>query len=938
MGIRNKYRSNLILNASLAAIGTSLFAVAPAMAQTTPDGDTPAEEAGVGETDDENVIVVTGSRIERAGFDQPTPTTVVGGTEIRQAAAPNLQQVLNDQPQVRPSVLPATTVGNTGSGTAPVDLRGLGTNRTLVLLNGRRFVGEGNLNVVPLSLVQRLDLVTGGASAAYGSGAVAGVVNIILDTKLEGIRLGAETGISSRGDGERYRLDGAFGTSFADGNGHFMIGAEYVDDKGISPHGRKSRPGLRGGGQTVLNGQVVIADDVNAVRSESGLIRSGIFAGQTFNNDGTLRPYRGPGVGNIGGEDASNLYDHIYLAGPFERLNVYGRVSYDIGGATIWADANYGRVRSSYDFFPDYITPGDFGAGPITVSAANPFLPQSLRDQLAAAGETSFLYSRTFTDIFMLKFESEREYKEGAIGIDGTFGNGWKYSAHYSHGELETTQALNDNRVRANYLNAINAVSSGGQIVCAINADANPANDDPACRPLNIFGSGNASAEAIDYVTADQGASAIAKLDAMGAEVQGDLFSLWAGPITVAFGVEARWESSRGFRTAEQIATAPTLGIPLYTSDVAGKFNVKEGFVELVVPVIDAEGIKIDTNGSARYSDYSTSGGIWSWKLGGTARLFNDLRLRIVRSRDIRSPSINELFSIRAVNIGPQVDLDTAGRTGIPGYNPNPAQVTTYSGGNPDLVPETSKTLSFGGSYQPSFIPGLSLSVDYYDIKISGAITVISASNLTAACAGGSQAACDRITRDPVTQTLTEVLTNQQNIASFSTSGLDFEAAYQLQVRQLMGDKPGSIRFRALATYVKDYVFDTGFYATGRTGPVNLAGDVGDGVTGLPKWRGTFSATYQDGTFGLDARVRYVGGGVFNELLDGTGGRVNLSNNKISARTYFDLGAQFKVMDRFTFFGNVRNLFDEAPPINTTASAHYDAIGRYFTFGAKVNF
>lgn len=936
MQIRNDRRNRLTFGTSLLALG-ACFMASPALAQPAED-DAAAAAAAADEGGDEADIIVTGSRIERQGFNQPTPTTVVGDTEIRQSAAPNLQQVLNDQPQVRPTVLPATTVGNTGSGTAPVDLRGLGINRTLVLLNGRRFVGEGNLNVVPLSLVQRLELVTGGASAAWGSGAVAGVVNILLNTNLEGFQLGGETGISSRGDGERYRLDGAFGTHFADGKGHFMIGAEYVDDKGISPHGRLSRPGLRGGGQTVLNGQVVIADDVNAVRSETGLIRTGILAGQTFNNDGSLRPYRGPGAGNIGGEDASNLYDHIYLAGPFERLNVYGRASYDIGGATIWADANYGRIRSSYDFFPDYLTPGDFGGGTLTISATNPFLPQTVRDQLAAAGQTSFQYSRTFTDIFMLKFESEREYKEGAFGIDGTFGNSWKYSAHYSHGELKTTQALNDNRVRANYLNAINAVSSGGQIVCAINADANPNNNDPACRPLNIFGAGNASAEAIDYVTADQGASAIAKLDALGAEIQGDLFSLWAGPITLAVGVEARWKSSRGFRTDEQKATAPTLGIPLYTSDVVGKFNVKEAFAELALPVIDTEGVKIDLSGAARYSDYSTSGGIWSWKVGGTARLFNDLLLRIVRSRDIRSPNINELFSIRAVNIGPQVDLDTAGRIGIPGYNPNPAQVTTYSGGNPDLVPETSKTLSFGGSYSPRFIPGLNLSVDYYDIKIDGAITVINASNLTAACAAGSQAACDRITRDPVTQTLLEVLTNQQNIASFSTSGIDFEAAYHVSVPQLMGDKPGSLRFRALATYVKDYVFDTGFYATGRTGPVDLSGDVGDGVGGLPKWRGVLSASYQDGTFGLDARVRYVGGGLFNELLDGTGGRVNLSNNKISARTYFDLGAQFKVMDRFTFFGNVRNLFDEAPPVNTTASAHYDAIGRYFTFGARVNF
>jgi outer membrane receptor protein involved in Fe transport len=910
------YRAALI-----ASVGVILFAGAPAFAQ-------PAQGDDAAQTP-ENEIVVTGSRIDRAGFDQPTPTAVIGATELRQSSASNLQQVLNDQPQVRATVTGATTVGNTGSGTAPVDLRGLGTDRTLTLIDGRRFVGQNNLNFVPVNMVKRLEVVTGGASAAWGSGAVAGVVNIIMNDDLTGFSAGAETGISDRGDGQRYKFDGSWGTKFADGRGHFMIGAEYVEDKGLPPGSRLDRHGVRGADIAVINGSPTLSDDVNIPgRSYTGLITSGVLSGLTFNNDGTLRAYRGPDANGIGGADASNLYDDLYLSAPFKRFNAYARLSYDLGNARVWVDATYGKTKTNYYFFPDLTAPGDFAGGPVTVSATNPFLSQTIRNQLAAAGETSFTMNRAYRDILNFRFKADRELKEGAIGIDGSFGGGnWKYSAHYSHGEADEYSALLNSRLAVNFNNAVNAVMSGGQIVCAINADANPNNNDPACRPLNIFGEGNASADAIDYVTGTQGGYFQNTLDSLGAKLQGDLFSLWAGPVTAAVGVEARWEKARAQLDAG--AQAGGFGLPVYVSLVEGSFNVKEAFAEVVVPLLDAGAFKADLNGAARYSDYSTSGGIWSWKVGGTVRLFNDLLLRATRSRDIRSPSIAELFSVTSINIGPQVDQDTAGRKGvIPGYTDTPAQVTTYSGGNVNLVPEIGSTLTIGGSYSPSFVPGLQFSVDYYDIKIDGAIIALSASDLTAACAAGSQAACNQVVRDPTTQTLVTAYSNAQNIAQFATSGFDFEASYVLPMKQIAGAGPASLRLRALATYVKKLVSDNGLTTN------DVAGDVGDGVAlGLPKWRGTFSASYQDDVLGFDARVRYVGGGKFNHLLDGV-----LSNNDVSARVYLDLGAQYKVAENFTFYTNVSNLFDRKLPFTTTGSAHYDTLGRYYTVGARVKF
>ncbi|MGV3479973.1 MAG: TonB-dependent receptor domain-containing protein [Sphingobium sp.] len=913
------YRATLI-----ASVGVILFAGAPAFAQ-------PAQGDDAAQTP-ENEIVVTGSRIDRAGFDQPTPTAVIGDTELRQSSASNLQQVLNDQPQVRATVIGATTVGNTGSGTAPVDLRGLGIDRTLTLIDGRRFVGQNNLNFVPTSMVKRLEVVTGGASAAWGSGAVAGVVNIIMNTDLTGFSLGAESGISDRGDGQRYQFEGSWGTKFADGRGHFMIGAEYVEDKGLPPGSRLDRHGVRGADITVINGNVMLADDVNIpIRSHTGLILSGVLAGQTFNNDGTLRAYRGPDANGIGGADASNLYDDIYLAAPFKRLNAYSRLSYDIGGATIWADATYGKTKSNYNFFPDFTAPGDVGGGLLTVSATNPYLSQTVRNQLAAAGETSFLLSRAYRDVLNFRFASDRELKEGAIGIKGSFGGGkWQYSAHYSHGELDEYSALLNSRLAVNFDNALDAVLSGGQIVCAINADADPSNNDAACRPLNIFGEGNASADAVNYVTGTQGGYSKGTLDSLGAKLQGDLFSLWAGPVTAAVGVEARWEKMKSRLDAG--ATAGGFGLPVYVAPLSGGFNVKEAFAEIVVPLFDADAFKADLNGAARYSDYSTSGGIWSWKVGGTVRLFNDLLLRATRSRDIRSPNIADLYNETSINIGPQVDQDSAGRTGIPGYTSTPSQVTTFSGGNVNLKPEIGSTLTIGGSYSPSFARGLQFSVDYYDVKIDGAIATLSASDLTSACALGSQAACNQIIRDPVTQTLRTVYSNAQNIAQFATSGFDFEASYVLPMKQIAGAGPATLRFRALATYVKKLVYDNGLTRN------DAAGDVGDGVSlGLPKWRGTFSASYQDDVLGFDARVRYVGGGKFNHLLNGVDGPL-LANNDISARVYLDLGAQYKVTDNFTFYTKVNNVLDRKLPFSTTGSPHYDTLGRYFTVGANVKF
>ncbi|MFL9842273.1 TonB-dependent receptor [Sphingomonas sp. ST-64] len=919
---------------SAAAMVAAMIGAVPAFAQT-------ADAAP--EAESEKEVVVTGSRISRDGFDQPTPTTVIGTEELRLGQRPNLQQVLNDSPAFRPTVTTQVSVGNTSSGSAPVDLRGLGTNRTLTLVNKRRFVGNNNLNYVPMGLVDRVEVVTGGASAAWGSDAVAGVVNIILKESFEGVTVGGVSGISSRGDGARYGGDITAGTSFADGRGQILFGAEYVKDESIPD--RNSRDRLGSAGIVRLNPtsatdlrQILVPDVNYGNQTPGGLITTGVLAGQMFNDDGTLRTYRpGTSVNSnpairfpsqvIGGADAVGLYDVIAVTTPLERISTYGRATYDFGAVKLWADVTYGRSKSKYPFLPD------IGLGAQTISATNPFLSQSIRTALANAGETSFTLGRLYTGPYSLIYDGTREQKEGAIGVNVDLGGSWKASAYYSHGEVDQAQRIRNARIVSNFNKAINAVSSGGQIVCAVNADASTANDDPACRPLNLFGLNAASPEALAYIRGTQQNDTTNKLDAASVEVQGDLFSLWAGPVTVVLGAEGRWEEQRSVSGAPDLAGAYG-PINLYGSPVSGGYDVQEGFGEVALPLFDVEGTaKVDLNGAARYSDYSRSGGIWSWKGGATVSLFDMLLLRGTRSRDIRAPTITELFSSRSINIGPLVDRDTAGRQAAnPAYNPTPAGVTTYSGGNPDLVPEISYTTTFGATFSPKFLPGFNLSVDYYDIEIQGAITTLSASNLTLACANGSAAACDRITRD-ATGTVTEVRSNSQNIAVFETSGFDIEASYVTSMSRI-ANIPGTLRIRALATHVRDFVIDTG------VSRVDTAGDVGAGTgNAIPSWRGTFSVSYQNDSMGLDARVRYVGAGKFNSQLDQSVNPTGyLVNNDIGAYAYLDLGAQAKVADRLTLSLNVNNVLDQKPPLSPVGPVFYDAIGTYFSFGAKVRF
>ncbi|AQR75066.1 TonB-dependent receptor plug domain-containing protein [Sphingomonas sp. LM7] len=864
-------------------------------------------ESGEGEPD----IVITGSRIDRAGFDAPTPTTVIGGDDLLRGDRPSIAQVLNDLPQFRASTTPVTNFSGTASGSSPADLRGLGTSRTLTLLNGRRFTGAGDLNTVPQGLISRVEVVTGGASAAWGSGAVGGVVNILLDDKLAGLTIGAQTGISSRGDAYRYGFDGAFGTSFAGGAGHFMIGAQYFNDEGVLD--RDTRPNL--GSTTLYTNPAgsahafVIARDVNySNASVGGLITTGVLAGQTFNQDGTLRPFqygspRGTQV-MVGGEGTS-LRDETALSAPHERLNGYARASFTVGDAKFWVDGSYSRMSAEYPFY------AESNRDNITVSRDNPFLPTAIRNRLLLAGQTSFRMGRVFEDYGYRTFGYTRETVDVAVGVDGSFADGkWRYSAYYGHGQLSDDRGYLNQKLTANFNRAIDVVASpaGGAPICRV------ALTDPttACRPLNLFGEGNADPAAVAYAFSSAAhVRNTTKLDTAAVSLRGDPFSLWAGPVSIAVGAEARWESigSRGLDPLSAAQAFTTFNF----SSIEGAFNVKEGFGEIAVPLLDQDFSKLEFSAAGRYSHYSNTGSVGSWKLGLTDRIYGNLLLRASRSRDIRSGSLSELFNTRSTTQSNIADPTTQ----------TTYQIVTYGGGNPALDPEIGETTTIGGSYSPPFIPGLNLSVDYFDIRIKGAIATLSGQDIVTRCANGNTALCGQIVR--ANGVITTVFATFVNLAEYKTHGIDFEASYLLPLSSLSASVPGSLRFRGLATYVPSLTTDDG------VSKIEYVGDVGEAVPfGTPKWRATASLTYQDEVLSVDARARYVGGGTWNHLLD-------IENNAISARTYIDLGARVRIAN-LTLSANVNNLFDIDPPLTTTGQIHYDQIGRYFSMAAKISF
>jgi outer membrane receptor protein involved in Fe transport len=971
------------ISASALALIASLALASPATAQEQPAGESIAEEA---ETPPESApIIVTGSRIARSGFTAPTPVTVLGEEQIARQGTSNIAQVLNEIPAFRAQSSPATTaifVSNLGASTA--DLRGLGGNRTLVLIDGRRVVASTvaggsftpantvDLNLVPSSLLQRVEVVTGGASAAYGSDAVAGVTNLIINRNLEGLRTTLQYGQTDAGDNEEYLISVAYGSRFGDGRGRFIAGAEFVNNDGTGDcytrawcaenYNTISNPFAPGSTtERVIAGQpatIIMPNARTATASLNGLIISGPLRGTEFNTDGSTfqhdyGTYAGAGLFQSGGgDDVLPFYQYFPLSAASKRVNLFTNLDYDISDSlNVFVQGSLGHVAGNIigsarrDISP---------VGSFAIFSDNAFLPDAVVAQMAATNarcapsqqspadpRNCVPFGRIWNDIGPQYGAVSRDTYRVVTGFDWKIGGGWAIDGYYQYGQTDYSQRGYNTTINSRIRKAIDAVDDGaGNVVCRVNADANAANDDPACVALNPFGNGASSLAARQYVTGTAIQDTTLTQHVAALTMRGDLVDLWAGPLAVATGVEYRRDHVDAFNDpismANDFFTSPGGGI------VGGKqsLNVKEGFLEVALPIARdlpfAQSAEL--NGAVRVTDYSNSGQVETWKIGADWQVFDFLRFRGTRSRDIRAPNLFELYGSPQSSFQTVDDPQNGGARGL---------YPTLLSGNPALKPEIADTWTAGAvvTARLGSAGTLRLSADWFDIALDGAISTLGAQTIVNRCAEGNAALCDFVIRDGG-GTITQIINANLNLNTLITRGWDFEADYNLPL-----SVNSSLGFRVLATYVKDLItIDTAGVA------IDRAGQNGSGVSqpsGVPDYTINGFVTYQSDPFSAQVQVRHISSGLFQVTnigphQDGYSPLLpnSINDNLVESVTYVNLNAQYRLWqngDRhLELFGVVNNLFDKDPPKNLPSSfgptnnVLYDVLGRSYKVGLRL--
>jgi len=916
-------------------------------------------------------IQVTGSRIQRSGFEAPTPTTIIGAAEIAARAAPRISQILFEIPAMRPTAT-ATPFSASAGGTF-ANLRNLNpggnvqtATRTLVLVDGRRIVGNTltglvDLNAIPSSLVERVEVVTGGASAAWGSDAVAGVTNFILRKRIDGFEGNIQSGQSERSDTKNETVSLAWGTNYAAGRGNVMIAGEFDHLHDVGKVGSRDwgndQWGLPSG---TLNGitvsRIVTKGVVTSGVTYGGVITSATGAplpttgptsalsGIQFGAGGVPQPFTyGTLLSNnqmVGGSGA-DLSGLASVAAPVTRKNLYLRTTYDLSGSVKgFAEYSYANADSTVGTMPMMVPNGD---KVLTIQRDNAYLPASVRATMVTNNLASFGLGRITPEFGIYSIgESGSDARRFAAGLDGKIGQGWVWDLSVGSGKTRYYDRIPNNIRNPNLRAAVDTViGPNGSAICRVNslvaadiAIVNAAtyqgrSADPNCVPANPFGPGSLTPAVASYVLGTSFAMADIKQESAGGSIQGEPFSTWADSVSVAVGFDYRKDSVDQIAdpSAQTTTSAFQTGLWQFSNrrPLVGSYKVKELFAETVVPLAkDLPFAKtLDLNAAVRGTDYSTSGSVTSWKTGLTYAPIDGLLFRGTRSKDIRAANLVELFTPGVSQVGAIVDY---GRTGNP-----TASVPTTTIGNAALKPERADTTTFGVSWQPSGT-GLRASVDYFQIKLKNAIGSIGGQSIVSACYGATpftsanSSYCSLISRDS-TGLITNVNNSTLNLAFTNTSGVDMELAYQLRQNWSL---------RLLATHLNSLEVNNGVVT------IDRAGEIGNS-----RWRYTASTTYTNGPLTAYLQARYLS----SALIDVTYMATDISDNNVPARTYLNGSVQYTIKDsansNLQVFLNVNNLLDQDPPIvpsaNTAAgqiplAPDYDKIGRYFMAGLRFKF
>ncbi|WP_116364817.1 TonB-dependent receptor plug domain-containing protein [Parahaliea mediterranea] len=881
-------------------------------------------------------VVISASRIKESGYEAPTPVTMLGTADMEARGVTNIADLVNEVPSFSASLSPqSSTLNSRQNGVSGLDLRGLGANRNLVLVNGRRHVpfdenGIVNVAAIPAVIIKRVDIVTGGASAAWGTDAVSGVVNIVFDDELEGAKFDVQGGRSTKGDAENQRVSAAYGQQFADNRGHFVVAADVFNNDGVPASSARSwsnehwailrnpdDTGPNDGipGQIIRPGAALYLGSPNGVTLGDG---SSPIDNLEFMPDGSAIPRElgafSSGTHMIGGS-GSYLSDNTALDIPVERSALLGSVRYDLSNAVrFFGEGSYTTTESNGALIDA------FRFGDPVILSGNPFLPESVQTTMDEHGIAAFPLYRTFEDFAPIASVSENKNKRFVLGFEGDYGDSGWWEAYYQYGNATFTNAQPRNLLVQNLRFAADAVRdpSTGDIVCRANVGG--ANGAPGCVPANLFGKGSLSQGAIDYIT-DTGRSRT-KLDqdVFSISTGGDIVEGWAGPIVAAFGVDYREESLDRTVSENDLNSA---FIIVNAKPLDGRMDVTEAFTEWAIPLISGSQ-SLDFNTAVRWADYSSVGNATSWKTGLVYQPLDSLVFRGTVSQDIRAPSIGEQFLEATLLFGNVTNPFTG----------NTDAISRILVGNESLEQEESKTRTVGVVWSPMAVD-FKVSLDWYDISITDAIDRSTDQQIVDRCAEGDNSMCQLISFDD-SQNIMEVVNPLLNLGSLDVEGLDFSSTYSVA---LAG---GTLGVNLLASYLLNKEVDVS-----GTNPVDVIGEMGLVTNfGAPETRSRLALSYDRGPWGVYGQMRYISSGKYNP--NWTGEELSAADNSVPSVTYFDVSGSYrfslKGLDRLELYGGITNLGDKEPPMLprnfisniATNAMHYDVIGRRYYLGLRV--